>query len=151
MKNTELTELITPRETITFPMDASLYDLLLPLRENWKIHNFYFVDRENRLQGVLTKCRILEFLAPLYGTVSGGQELFIEERLSRARGNKILQSPFPFLQAGHTLSEGLAIFVQYETNHLPLLDRKGHLLGEISADRLLKLLPSSEREHLYAV
>jgi Mg/Co/Ni transporter MgtE len=151
MKNIYLSEISDPRETICFPINASLKDLLIPLMENWRIHHFYLVDDQNRLQGVLKKSRLLEFLTPIYCLVERDFNPVLDDRLSQTRASDLLDKTFPRLLPNQTLPEAMALFIEHDQDYLPLVDKKDRFRGEISTDNLLKLLPAGHKEHLYAV
>ncbi|MDC7223689.1 MAG: CBS domain-containing protein [Spirochaetales bacterium] len=152
MKNTNIAEISEARETVCFPEQASLSDLLDSLRKNGRIQNFYLVDdREGILRAVLTKNCLLEFLAPLICTTERRYTTALEDKLSRIGVAKLGERNFPSLYPDQSLPEALALFVEHNRDYLPLIDRKGKFLGEISADSLLKALPSRFEEQLYAV
>ncbi len=151
MNKTYISELSDGREAVCFPMDSTLKDLLFSLMENWKIHNFYFVDEQEKLRGVVKKTKILEFLAPVYATIGGSYDSDLEERLSHVKAANLFDPDFPCLNPGQLVPEALALFVESDREYLPLVDRKGRLIGEVSADSLIKSLPVGSREHLYAV
>ena len=152
MKNIIASEITDGREPACFPVNATLKDLLLPFMENWKINNFYIVDCQEQLQGVLRKTKILEFLAPLYCTLESiAFDPELDDRLGQVRVIDLMDKSFPYLMPGQSMAEALALFVDNGKDYLPLLDKKGRLLGEVSADNLLKLLPIGNRERLYAV
>ncbi len=152
MKNITVSEITDSRGPVFFPVNATLKDILHPFMANWKINNFYIVDCQEQLQGVIKKTKILEFLAPLYCTLESiAFDPELDDRLDKIRVIDLMDSRFPYLTPGQSMAEALALFVESDQNYLPLLDKKGCLLGEVSVDSLLKILPVGNRERLYAV
>jgi len=153
MNKTYISELSNGREAVCFPMESTLKDLLISLMENWKIHNFYFVDGKEVLQAVVRKNRLLEYLAPLYAavTIDGEYNRALENRLARVQASQLFADDFTCLTPGLLVPEALALFVESGMEYLPLTDNRGRLIGEVSADSLIKALPVGSREHLYAV
>ena len=151
MNSTTISEITDGRDAASFPVNTTLKDLIQSLMENWRIHNFYLVDEDKKLMGVIKKTRILEFLTPVFCTAKPGFDPALDERLGNTKIESLLDSDFPCLTPGQSVPAALAQFVENEEDYLPLIDRKGTFLGEISSDSLLKALPAGKREYRYVV
>ena len=151
MKNISLAELLDQRDIPVFNEQASLEDLIIYDREHCCCSHFYFTNREGVLTGILSKQKILEFLSSLFFLVDKNQEDRLAETLATVKVRPLMDTHAPSLRLNQSLPQGVEVLLLSGYSALPVLDDKRKLIGEVSRDSLLGILPLKQREVRYAV
>jgi Mg/Co/Ni transporter MgtE len=74
----------------------------------------------------------------------------LEKKLSELKVSALMDRNFTSLTMKEFLPDALCQFVESGENHLPVIDKNGHLIGEVSSDSILRTMPVKEKELLYA-
>ncbi|MDC7225806.1 MAG: CBS domain-containing protein [Spirochaetales bacterium] len=150
MKNIHLSEIIENREVISFTWEASVKDLILCQIKNWRINQFYIINDNAVLIGTISKIKIMEYLAPLYCVMENSYQEEFDKRLAELKACTLMDEEFPYLTMKQYLTEALIQMLNSGSSYLPVICEDGCLVGEVTVDDLVKVIPVREKELLYA-
>jgi CBS-domain-containing membrane protein len=109
----------------------------------------YIVDENYRLLGIVSAMDLLKEIVPSYMTASLARSVTNEcdflqkqvEKVKNKRAGDIMVKTFSFLRPHHQLLEADILIAEKGVNTLPVLDKQGKILGEITRrDILLQLV-----------
>lgn len=114
----------------------------------------YIVDDQYRLQGVVSAKDLFKEIMPSYMNADLARSItdeadFLQRQIDKVkdvRARDIMTSKLISLHPYHQLLEADALFAEHGFNTLPVLDKQGKILGEITRrDILTQLLDKSVR------
>lgn len=151
MKNIFISELLNQKDLPVFPVNASLADLVRSVQDTKNTHQFYLVDSEGRLEGVITSGQIMEYLTPHFFLTDRNMMDSLFDSLESVKAADLLDRDFPQLFLNQNLPRILEAFLVSGKTAVPVLNGDHVLVGEVVMDALLRVIPVKQRETLYAI
>jgi CBS-domain-containing membrane protein len=119
-------------------------------------HQAYVVDDNYKLLGIVSAKDLLKEIMPSYMSADLARSFtdeadFLQRQIDKVKGvsaHDIMTRKLVYLESHHQLLEADALFAEQGFNTLPVLDKQGKILGEITRmDIISQLVNNSNSSH----
>ena len=136
MKNTHITEIMSRKELNT----VNINDNLNSFSSFQDCGGTYVVDEKNVLKGRVDKLRLLEFMGPSLMIIEGSNRQAFLERVRALAMDDVMEYFPETLNLNSSFAEVLQKIESAGRESLPVTDKDGHLIGEVSCSSILDYL-----------
>jgi CBS domain-containing protein len=119
---------------------AKVYEAVQVLIDNPNSRSVYVVDNNNSLLGTISYRSLLRVSGARFGVRKDGIFSFARylQDLLREDVNSLMRDSAPVTKED-TLKKALKIMEERKLNDLPVVDKQGHLIGELCGMKIMKL------------
>jgi CBS domain-containing protein len=131
--------------------NSSLADLLRAMVSLEDVQQFYVVDSEGTLKGIITYHQLIEYLSMHYFLTDRSQSESLLRSLESVRVDYLMERNFPPLYLDQRIPAVLENLLISGRNALPVVNSEEILVGEVCIDALLRVLPVKQKESMHAI
>ena len=146
MKNIFVSELLTQTDLPCLPHDATMADLINIVKKSGKTSQFYLTGINGDLKGIIRLKDVLEYLSPHFLMTGRDQIEALAMTLESVSLKYLIREDYPSISVGQSLPNVMETLLLSGSSTVPVLNQENILVGEITCEQLLRVLPVKEKE-----
>ena len=151
MKNIFVSEILSKRDLPVLNIDASFAELIALVKTRGNTPQCYMADDEGTLKGVVLLKDVLEYLSPYYLMTGRDQMGNLADALENVSLKELIRKDIPAVTLDQSLPEVLEKLLLSGLPAIPVITRENNMVGEITCEQLIQVMPVRKREECYAL